>query len=401
MEWYRKVNPVNITQRKLLEAQFRQSQKMDAFGQLAGGVAHDFNNILAVIQLQAGLLKEAPDATQQQKDFADEIKKATERAANLTRQLLLVGRKQMLLPRDLNLSDIVGGITKMLQRIVGEDVLMVLKLSPQPLLIRADAGMMDQILMNLTVNARDAMPKGGSLTIETSGIVIDEDSAAQQAHARPGSFACLSVTDTGCGIPPEILSRIFEPFFTTKEIGKGTGLGLATVFGIVQQHQGWITVYSEPGRGATFRIYLPRLTAPLDKTIIWPALSDTRGGSETILLVEDDSSLRTAVQKILVRLGYRVLEASTGAEALEIWNQHRATIRLLLTDLVMPGGVTGIELAAQLLQQEPKLKVIYASGYSAKAAGRDFPLEEGVNFLPKPFEAHNLAQTVRKCLDKR
>ena len=401
MEWYRKVNPVNITQRKLLEAQFRQSQKMDAFGQLAGGVAHDFNNILAVIQLQAGLLKEAPDATQQQKDFADEIKKATERAANLTRQLLLFGRKQMLLPRDLNLSDIVGGITKMLQRIVGEDVLMVLKLSPQPLLIRADAGMMDQILMNLTVNARDAMPKGGSLTIETSGIVIDEDSAAQQAHARPGSFACLSVTDTGCGIPPEILSRIFEPFFTTKEIGKGTGLGLATVFGIVQQHQGWITVYSEPGRGATFRIYLPRLTAPLDKTIIWPALSDTRGGSETILLVEDDSSLRTAVQKILVRLGYRVLEASTGAEALEIWNQHRATIRLLLTDLVMPGGVTGIELAAQLLQQEPKLKVIYASGYSAKAAGRDFPLEEGVNFLPKPFEAHNLAQTVRKCLDKR
>jgi CheY-like chemotaxis protein len=253
--------------------------------------------------------------------------------------------------------------------------------------------------MNLTVNARDAMPTGGQILIETSTVEFDELAAAQFFQARPGSFVCLSVSDTGCGIPKDILPRIFEPFFTTKDIGKGTGLGLATVFGIVQQHQGWVSVYSEVGEGTVFRIYLPRLmtgTAPKSSLSLAPS---TCGGNETILLVEDDSSLCIAVRNALSRLGYRVLEASTGINALEIWKQHRDEIHLLLTDMVMPDGMNGKELAQRLLQENPKLKVVYTSGYSADIAGKDFLLEDGVNFLPKPFELHKLAQTVRTRLE--
>ena len=390
----------DITERRLLEDQLRQTQKMEAIGRLASGVAHDFNNILAVIQLQAGLLKAEQNISAKQLDFAVEIEKATQRAADLTRQLLLFSRKQALQPRDLDLNEVVTSITKMLQRTLGEDVEMQFKFSPQPLLIHADAGMMDQILMNLTINARDAMPKGGQLLIETSAVEFDEITAAQTSQARPGSFACVSVSDTGGGIPPEILPQIFEPFFTTKAVGKGTGLGLATVFGIVQQHQGWINVYSEAGQGTTFRIYFPRLTKASDKKANWSSLASIRSGNETILLVEDDSSLRASIRIALSRFGYRVLEASNGPEALEVWKQHRAEIRLLLTDLVMPGGLTGKELGEQLLQQDPKLKVIYASGYSADSADKDFSMEEGVNFLTKPFAVNKLAQTVRNCLDK-
>jgi PAS domain S-box-containing protein len=390
----------DITEWKRLEEQLRQAQKMEAIGQLASGVAHDFNNILAVIQLQAGLLKAEQNLSLQQLDFAGEIEQAAQRAANLTRQLLLFSRKQALQLRDLDLNEVVTSITKMLQRILGEDAQMQFKFSPQPLLVHADAGMMDQVLMNLTVNARDAMPKGGRLIIETSAVEFDEVTAAQTSQARPGSFACVSVSDNGCGIPPEILPRIFEPFFTTKEPGKGTGLGLATVFGIVQQHQGWINVYSEAGQGTTFRIYLSRLTKASDKKANWSSLASIRSGNETILLVEDDSSLRASIRIALSRLGYRVLEASNGVAALEVWKQHRDEIRLLLTDLVMPGGMTGKELADQLLQSDSKLKVVYVSGYSAEIASKDFLLEEGVNFLAKPFAAHQLAQTIRNCLDK-
>src|ERR1039458_3242970 len=390
----------DVTERRRLEDQLRQTQKMEAIGQLASGVAHDFNNILAAIQLQAGLLKAEQSLSPEQLDFAGEIEKSAQRAADLTRQLLLFGRKQALQPRDLDLNEVVTSITKMLQRTLGEDVQMQFKFSPQPLLVHADAGMVDQILMNLSINARDAMPKGGQLIIETSAVKFDEVTAAQTSQARPGSFACVSVSDTGCGIPPEILPRIFEPFFTTKEVGKGTGLGLATVFGIVQQHQGWINVHSEAGQGTTFRIYLPRLTQRAAKKAVWSSLATIRGGNETILLVEDDPALRAPIRIALSRLGYRVLEASNGIEALEVWKQHRAEIRLLLTDLVMPGGISGKELGEQLLQQDPKLKVIYASGYSADIVGKDFSLKEGVNFLAKPFAAHKLAQTVRNCLDK-
>ncbi|HKI69083.1 MAG TPA: ATP-binding protein, partial [Verrucomicrobiae bacterium] len=356
-------------------------------------------NILAVIQLQAGMLKTEQNLSRQQLDFANEIEKASQRAAGLTRQLLLFSRKQTMHQADVNLNDIVTNIAKMLQRVLGEGIEMQFKFASQPLFMQADPGMMEQVLMNLAVNSRDSMPDGGQLFIETSAIEFDEITATQTAQARPGLFACLKVTDTGCGISAENLPRIFDPFFTTKDVGKGTGLGLATVFGIVQQHQGWINVSSEPGQGTTIRIYLPRLPKPLDKKAAWSSLASVLGGTETILLAEDDSSLRASVQRSLSRLGYSVLEAPTGVAALEIWNQHHDKIQLLLTDSVMPGGVDGKDLAERLQQENPALKVIYASGYSANLIGEDLLLQEGVNFLAKPFEAHKLAETVRKCLD--
>ena len=389
----------DITEQRKLEAQFHQSQKMEAFGQLAGGVAHDFNNILAVIQMQAGLLKSEPNLSLEQLELAGDIEKAADRGANLTRQLLLFSRKQTMQPRNLKLKDVVENIAKMLQRTLGEQFELRFKFPDEPLVIHADPGMIDQILLNLTVNARDAMPKGGHIIIETKAVEFDEVMAGQTTKARPGSFVCLSVTDTGGGIPPEILPRIFEPFFTTKEVGKGTGLGLATVFGIVQQHQGWINVYSEVGRGTTFRVYLPRQTNTSDTEFFRASLGFNRGGKETILLVEDEAALRAAVRMTLSRLGYRVLEAATGTEALAVWQQHAGEIQLLLTDMVMPGGMTGKELAEVFLQEDPKLKVIYASGYSAEIAGRDFLVEEGVNFLTKPFQGHKLAQIIRQNLD--
>jgi nitrogen fixation negative regulator NifL len=395
------LNSRDITENRKLEEQFRQSQKMEAFGQLAGGVAHDFNNILAVIQMQAGMMRTEQDLSQVQLDYAIEIEKACQRAANLTRQLLMFSRRQSMQPRDVNLNEVISNMTKMLHRIIGEDIQMHLKFAPQPPFIRADAGMIDQVLLNLTVNCRDAMPKGGDLFLETAIVEFDELAVAQSYKARPGAFACLTVSDTGCGIPPEILPRIFEPFFTTKDVGKGTGLGLATVFGIVQQHQGWINVYSEAGHGTTFRIYLPNLPKATAKEQASPPLESMRGGGETILVVEDDLSLRASVRNALSRLGYQVLEAHTGFDALEVWDQHRDQIGLLFTDMVMPDGMTGKELAGRLQQSHPGLKIIYTSGYSADVAGKDFPLTEGVNFLAKPFEAHKLAQTVRACLDKR
>jgi two-component system, cell cycle sensor histidine kinase and response regulator CckA len=390
----------DITEKRKLEEQFRQSQKMEAFGQLAGGVAHDFNNILAVIQLQAGLLKLECNLAPELYNHAGDIEKAAERGANLTRQLLLFSRKQTMQPRDLKLKDLVANIARMLQPALGEQVELKFKFSDEDLVIHADPGMIDQLLLNLAVNARDAMPSGGQIRIETSSVEFDEVTARRTFKARPGSFVCLSVTDTGYGISPEILPLIFEPFFTTKEVGKGTGLGLATVLGIVQQHKGWINVQSEVGRGTTFRVFLPRLSVTVDTKFIRFSPASLRGGDETILLVEDEALLRASVRTALSRLGYRVLEAATGNEALAVWQQHRAEIRLLLTDMVMPGGMTGKELAAQLLQQNPKLKVIYASGYSLEVAGKDFPLEEGINFLNKPFQAQKLAKTVRRCLDQ-
>jgi CheY-like chemotaxis protein len=287
----------------------------------------------------------------------------------------------------------------MLRRILGENVQTQLKLASQPMFIHADPGMMDQVLMNLCVNARDAMPNGGHLIIETSGVEFDEFAVTQSPQTRAGSFVRLSVSDSGCGIPSENLPKIFEPFFTTKDVGKGTGLGLATVFGIVQQHQGWLNVYSEVNHGTTFRIYLPRLAANGKAKASQPALAEMRGGHETILLAEDDLALRVSVRKALSLFGYRILEAPTGAKALEVWKQNPDEIRLLLTDLVMPDGMNGKDLAKRLLQENPNLKVIYMSGYSAEIIGTDFPLKEGVNFLTKPFQAAKLAQTIRSALD--
>ncbi len=387
-------------ERRKLEEQFRQViQKMEGIGQLASGVAHDFNNILAVIQMQADLLPVSGKLTPEQKEIADEINATTQRAAALTRQLLMFSRKQTMHLQDLDLNESINNVAKLLRRTLRENIQVQFKFAMEKLFVHADAGMMDQILMNLAVNARDAMPGGGKLVIETSAAEFNTLTAAQSAKIRPGSFVCLSLSDTGCGIPPENFPKIFEPFFTTKEVGKGTGLGLATVFGIVQQHHGWVDVYSEVGLGTTFRIYLPR-TAETARPGPEPSLpADLRGGNETILLVEDDPHLRSSFRKTLAQLGYHVLETVNATEALEIWKQQRDGIRLLLTDMVMPGGMTGKELGEQLLNENAGLKVIYVSGYSADVAGKDFPLQEGVNFLTKPFQAQNLAQTIRKRLD--
>jgi two-component system cell cycle sensor histidine kinase/response regulator CckA len=391
----------DISRSRKLEERLRQSQRMEAVGQLAGGLAHDFNNILAAILMQSEMLMGEGSLSPGQLDWAHEIGRAAQRGADLTRQLLLFSRHQVPRATDLDLNEVVHNITKMLRRLIGEDIHLQLKCEPRPLLIRADGGMLDQVLTNLVVNARDAMPRGGGLVIETAAVELDELAASQCPQARAGSFACLSVSDSGSGIPPEVLPRIFEPFFTTKDVGRGTGLGLATVFGIVQQHRGWINVYSQLHHGTTFRVYLPRLPSGAPGQAPAPLPSATqRGGTETILLVEDDTALRALVRANLTRLGYRVLEAPTGASALDVWKQHRHDIRLLFTDLLMPDGLNGKELAQRLLEDNPKLGVIYTSGYTADIADKDHPLQEGVNFLAKPFPAHRLAQALRDCLDR-
>jgi two-component system cell cycle sensor histidine kinase/response regulator CckA len=390
----------DVTERRRLEAQVLQSQKMEGIGQLAGGVAHDFNNILSVIQMQSGLLKTSGELSPEQVVFADEIQTTVQRAAALTRQLLLFSRREVFQPRDLDLNETVAHMTKMLQRILGETIQMELKLASRPVFAHADPGMIDQVLMNLTVNARDAMPDGGRLVIESAAVEFDDLAASLSINGRPGSFICLNVSDSGCGIAPEVLPKIFEPFFTTKEPGKGTGLGLATVFGIVQQHQGWVSVYSETGHGTTFRIYLPQLTRDAVPKPSQHARAEMRGGKETILLAEDDPILCDSVHRALAKLGYTILEARSGTRALETWKKNSNHIDLLLTDLVMPGGMTGKELGKLILADHPNLKVIYMSGYSAEIVGRDFPLEEGFNFLVKPFPVEKLAATIRARLDR-
>lgn len=399
-EVYRLVGTAeDITENRQLEEQFRQSQKMEAFGQLAGGVAHDFNNILAVIQLQAGMLREEQDLPPAHRDFATEIEKAAERAANLTRQLLLFSRRQKMQPRELNLNEVVTNITKMLNRILGEDIRMQVRYWPQPLFVHGDAGMLDQILMNLAVNSRDAMPNGGRLTIEVSTMEFDALNVLQSPRARTGTFACLAVTDTGSGIPPEVLPQIFEPFFTTKDVGKGTGLGLATVFGIVQQHHGWIDVHSDVGLGTIFRIYLPLSPANGKTEAPDTGSRSVPGGNETILVVEDELQLRALIKQSLSRLGYQVLEAEHGSKALDLWRRHKNQIHLVITDMVMPGGMSGRELGEKLLHERPDLKIIYTSGYSPDLFAKDFEIREGDNFLTKPFQVHKLAETVRARLD--
>ncbi len=382
------------------EERFRQAQKMEAIGQLSAGVAHDFNNILTVIQMNLSLLQNSAALTPAECGAADEIAKAGDRAANLTRQLLMFSRRQTMQPRDLDLSEVIAHMSRMLNRILGEDVNVQLHFASKPMQVHADAGMMEQILLNLAVNSRDAMPSGGSLLIETSGVEIDEVLAAKSAQARAGSFVCLTVRDTGRGITDDVLPHIFEPFFTTKDVGKGTGLGLATVYGIVQQHQGWINVSSEPGQGATFQVYLPRLRKTSGPAGDPHPAAPARGGQETILVVEDEPALRLVVKMSLAHFGYRILEAATGRAALEIWKEQKDEISLLLTDLVMPDGINGRELALRLLEERPDLKVIYTSGYSAEVAGQELKLEAGVNFLSKPYDAPKLAKVVRAKLDE-
>jgi signal transduction histidine kinase len=388
----------DITERRLLEEQLRQSQKMEAIGQLAGGVAHDFNNILAAIMMQADLAAAEAGLPEGTRELFDDIRANTERAANLTRQLLAFSRRQVMQPRQLDLNEVVTSLTKMLQRLVGEDVRLQLNLHPRPLLTRGDPGMLDQVLLNLVVNARDAMPGGGRLFITTAERVLSPQAAAAMPDALAGRHACLRVSDTGSGIDPLHLPRIFEPFFTTKEAGKGTGLGLATVFGIVKQHRGWVTVDSAVGEGTTFEVMLPideDAARARTEAAATPAL---RRGTETILLVEDEPGVRMLTRVVLERQGYRVLEAAHGLEAVRLWDQHQAAIRLLLTDIVMPEGVNGRELAGRFRAANPTLPVIFTSGYSADIAGRELALQEGQNFLQKPFSPRQLLEIVDRSL---
>jgi PAS domain S-box-containing protein len=389
----------DITERRKLQEEFRQSQKMEAVGQLASGVAHDFNNVLAVIQMQTDLILAEGNLSPRQHEFAEGINRASKHAANLTRQLLMYGRRSILQPRELDLNETVRHLSKMLQRFLGEDVKMFVKFSTEPLFVHADPSMMDQVLMNLSVNSRDAMPKGGELRVEISAVEFDEASASECEHARAGSFVCLSVSDTGAGIAPEIMPKIFDPFFTTKDVGKGTGLGLATVFGIVQQHHGWINVQSEVGMGTTFKVFVPRLVKIAVEKKPESALKEANGGNETVLLVEDDTFLRALIENALSYLGYRVLQAASGVQALKVWGEHQKDIQLLVTDLIMPDGMNGRELAEILSGENPKLKVLFTSGYSADIMGRNFEIKEGLNFLTKPYELSALASAVRNCLD--
>jgi signal transduction histidine kinase/CheY-like chemotaxis protein len=391
----------DITEHRHLSEQLRQSQKMEAVGQLAGGVAHDFNNILTVIRGNAELsLMDAATSPVEARECIGQIIAAADRAANLTSQLLLFGRRQVMQPRDLDLNDVVTNVAKMLQRIIGEDVRLQLHLNPTSLPAHADEGMLDQVMLNLAVNARDAMPTGGTLIIETSEKVVDESIARMNPEALPGRYVCVSVADTGAGIPKEILPRIFEPFFTTKEPGKGTGLGLATVFGIVKQHHGWIKVYSEVGHGTEFQVFIPesrRSAAPEQKPVLQ---HKSKGGTETILLVEDEPSVRRLTRAVLERSGYQVFEAENGPHALEVWAERDEEIQLLLTDLVMPNGMSGHELARQLREYRSDLKVIFTSGYSAEMAGKQLELGMGERFLQKPYPPHELLQEIRQCLDE-
>ena len=390
----------DITHEVQLEAQFRQAQKMEAVGRLAGGVAHDYNNMLAVVLMNASLLSDDQTLTPEQADGIQEITKAAERGAKLTQQLLTFSRRQVTQSRALNLNEVVVGVTRMLQQLIGEDVKLQTNLAPGAAPVWADPSMMEQVLMNLAVNARDALPAGGQITITVGSLTVDAATAAAR-KVQAGAFFRLTVRDNGTGIPPEHLPHIFEPFFTTKDVGQGTGLGLATVYGIVEQHQGWIEVESHLGQGTAFHIHLPCLAVAAPAGAKAPARPRPRGGSETILLVEDAEGLRKMAALCLTQYGYRVLPAASGAAALELWRQHPGAVDLLLTDIIMPDGVSGGQLAQQLQAEKPGLKVFYMSGYPGDVAGRGgLELHEGVNFLQKPFTGAKLAQTVRDCLDR-
>jgi two-component system, cell cycle sensor histidine kinase and response regulator CckA len=386
----------DITERLALEAQVRQAQKLESVGQFAAGVAHDFNNILTIIQGYSSLvlsLEQLPD------EVAEPLKlitAASERAANLTRQLLTFSRKQILHPVPVNLNEIISGAANMLRRLLGDHIAVQFNFSPNLPPIRGEAGLIEQVLMNLALNARDAMPKGGKLTISTRAVAVTPEAARKKSDARPGKVACLSVSDTGCGMDAVVLSKIFDPFFSTK--GGGTGLGLAIVYGIVRQHQGWLEVDSQIDCGATFNVFFPITDEPVQSKPL-PTQAPTQG-QETVLVVEDEPALRELVSRQLRSRRYNVIEAATGTEALAIWPEHAAKVDLLFTDMVMPDGMTGRDLAETLLAQKPGLKVLYTSGYSAEVVEEDFALRRGIHFLQKPYQPSVLLKTIRESLDE-
>jgi PAS domain S-box-containing protein len=381
-----------------LQEQLQQAMKMEAVGRLAGGIAHDFNNLLTTIAGNAELARMDTDSAGGVAQLLDEISKAAESAASLTRQLLSFSRRQIIEPRALNLNDLVENLNKMLARLIGEDVELKAVLGDDLGSVTIDPGQFEQVLVNLAVNARDAMPDGGTLIIETSNAELDEEYCSRHPEARPGRHVLLTVSDTGHGMSEEVKTRIFEPFFTTKPKGMGTGLGLATIFGIVKQAGGVIEIYSEVRQGTTFKIYLPRIGMPPEKLTVGKPSNDLPTGKETILLVEDETSVRGLACAILDRLGYKVLRAANGIEAIQIAQRHGGPIDLLLTDVVMP-GMNGRELAERLLRTHPEMKVLYASGYTEDVIVHRGVLEEHLHFIGKPYSLHSLSEKIRETLD--
>jgi two-component system, cell cycle sensor histidine kinase and response regulator CckA len=393
----------DITERKRLETQLLQAQKMEAVGQLAGGLAHDFNNMLAVVLGNAELLLMEPEQLgQETRKCLSQIAGAAQRAANLTRQLLIFSRDHAVQFQPVELNALIKDLAKMLQRTIREDIELECLYAEKLPFTQADPGMLERVLVNLVVNARDAMPHGGQLRIATERVRLDEGGTSSHPEARAGEFVCLTVRDTGTGIAPEHLLHIFEPFFTTKGLDKGTGLGLATVYGIAKQHQGWVEVSSRVGAGTTFSLFLPAIAPPAHAPSAPEPEVRLRGGTETILLVEDDFAVRKITRRVLETFKYKVCEASCAREALEVWAQHAEEIALLLTDIVMPEGVTGRDLAEQLRAQRPGLKVIFMSGYSAEGQGKvtEFFRKTKRYFLRKPCSTNTIIRTVRQCLDE-
>ena len=387
-----------VAERKLAEEQLRQAQKMEAVGKLAGGVAHDFNNLLTAINGHSDLAMRRLKQDDPLYDKLEKIKKAGERAAALTHQLLAFSRKQILQPKVLDLNQVVFEMNKMLQPLIGEDIDLLTKLKPDLGTVKADPGQLEQVLMNLSVNARDAMPKGGKLTIETDNVYMDEEYASRHFSISPGWHVMLAITDTGIGMDEQTQERIFEPFFTTKEVGKGTGLGLSTVYGIVKQSGGSIWVYSELGRGTTFKVYLPCVNRCAEEPESSIKRNQLSTGHETVLLVEDEEMVREMAKEILEESGYQVLEAKHGHEALLIAEQYLGHIHLMLSDVVMP-QMSGRELAEQFAPLRREMKVLYMSGYTDDAIVHHGVLDEGMAFIEKPFTPTALARKVRETLN--
>jgi nitrogen-specific signal transduction histidine kinase len=390
----------DVSGRRLLQEQLLQSQKMESIGRLAGGVAHDFNNLLTAIMGYTEMLRQDLPPDHPGQTFVDEVSKAGGRATALTTQLLAFARRQVIEPRVIDLNAVVSDTEKMLRRLVGEDIEIVTASEPDLGAVEADPSQVHQILVNLAVNARDAMPSGGTLIIETANALLDELYARSHLEVRPGRYVLLSITDTGVGMPPEVQSHLFEPFFTTKELGKGTGLGLATCHGIVKQAGGHITVTSAPGHGTTFRIFLPRVeraSADAVPAVLKPPL---RGGHETVLVAEDESAVRGLASLTLRAHGYTVLEASTGTEALALVERGTRVIDLLVSDVVMP-GLNGRDLAERFRVLRPGIPVLFISGHAETTIAHQGILDAGVEFLAKPFTPDRLARRVREILDRR